>query len=260
LCGHQFIALDDVRGHIERTYGDDYFYGSGTGYSNYLGEERLLLARGKWYARLLSQHCPPGSVLDVGAAAGFTLRAFSQAGWQCHGIEPNRSMAEFAQQRFGISVDPTSLETWKTDQCFDLLTMLQVLPHFADPHRALQKCSQMLRSRGLLLVETWDRDSWMARLAGRHWHERNPPSVLHWFSKTGLIRLARATGFEPIAKGFLMRWIDAAHAKSLLAHRASGSAVYRSLLTLANLIPDRVAIPYLADDLFWALFRKSPRS
>jgi SAM-dependent methyltransferase len=249
-----------MRGHIERTYADDYFSGSGAGYSDYLSEERLLIRRGRWYARLLSQHCTPGSVLDIGAAAGFTLRGFGDAGWKCHGIEPNQSMARYARQRYGISVESTSLESWKTDQSFDLVTMLQVLPHLADPRQALQKCSQVLRDRGLLLVETWDRDSWMAQLAGRHWHVRNPPSVLHWFSSSGLIQLARSAGLEPVAQGSLVRWIDAAHAKAVLRHRSGGSGVYRFLASIAHLIPDRVAIPYLADDLFWALFRKSARS
>jgi SAM-dependent methyltransferase len=255
-CGHQFIALDAAAGHVERTYADDYFTGGGAGYSDYLSEERLLIARGRWYARRMSRFARPGEVLDVGAAAGFALRGFEEEGWQCHGVEPNPAMAQYASDRFGFPVAGAAFETWETERAFDLVTMLQVLPHFVDPRAALGRAAALLRPGGHLLIETWNRSSWTARLFGKNWHEYSPPSVLHWFSIAGLTRLARETGLTPRAQGRPSKWIDVGHAKSLLRTKARESLVYRAALGIAQIIPDRVALPYPSEDLFWILLQR----
>jgi hypothetical protein len=114
----------------------------------------------------------------------------------------------------------------------------------------------VLRPGGHLLVETWDRKSWTARLSGRAWHEYSPPSVLHWFTRGGLTRWLRHEGYQLVATGRPSKWISAAHATSLLAHKKEGSLSARLAYALASLVPGRLAIPYLGDDLFWALFRR----
>jgi SAM-dependent methyltransferase len=255
-CGHQFAELSNANGHVQRQYGDQYFTGGGAGYSDYLHEERLLIHRGRWYARRLAKYCRSGSVCDVGAAAGFTLVGFREAGWNTFGIEPNARMAEYARQRFDLHVEQASFEDWQTEAVFDLVTMLQVLPHFVDPVGALHKAAQIARPGGHLLIETWDRSSWTARVFGKSWHEYSPPSVLHWFSRAGLTRLAQQVGLVQVAAGRPSKWIDAGHAKSVLRHKASSSLVNRLALRFAQLIPDRVAIPYIAEDLFWILFKR----
>src|SRR4029079_4077003 len=87
--GHLFAEIPVSDRHVEKTYGDDYFFAGGAGYDNYLAEEKILIERGRSYARRLKAHCRPGAMLDIGAAAGFTLRAFHDAGWQVLGVEPN---------------------------------------------------------------------------------------------------------------------------------------------------------------------------
>ena len=257
-CGHHFAELNDREGHVSRCYGDEYFTRGGAGYADYFREERLLVARGRWYAHRLAKLCAPGSVLDIGAAAGFTLAGFREAGWMTQGIEPNATMAQHARERLGLEVEPATFETWQTNRTFDLVLMLQVLPHFVDPADALQKAARLVRPGGHLLIETWDRESWTARLSGSQWHEYSPPSVLHWFSRSGIARLARAAAFEQVATGRPSKWINAGHAKSVLRHKSEASFFNRVALMVANLIPDRVSVPYLGDDLFWALFQRHP--
>jgi SAM-dependent methyltransferase len=255
-CGHQFAELEHADGHVSRVYGDEYFTGGGAGYTDYFGEEQLLVARGRWYARRIGKFCRPGTVLEIGAAAGFTLAGFREAGWITQGIEPNATMASHARQRLDLDVEQGTFETWQPVRTFDLVLMLQVLPHFVDPADAIMKAARLVRPGGHLLIETWDRESWTARLSGSRWHEYSPPSVLHWFSRAGVARLAKAAEFGPVATGRPSKWINAAHAKSVLRNKAEASLFNRAALTLASLIPERVCVPYLGDDLFWALFRR----
>jgi SAM-dependent methyltransferase len=256
-CGHGFVENALPADHVERVYGDDYFVGGGAGYADYLSEARILREQGRWYARLLGPHREPGTVLDVGCAAGFRLQGLLDAGWRGRGLEPNPGMAEHAR-RLGLDVVTGTLEEHRSERRFDLVCLIQVAAHFVEPRRAFARAAELTEPGGMWLVETWDAASWTARCFGRHWHEYSPPSVLHWFTVSSLERLAAGSGMRPLGRGRPSKWIGAGHAKSLLRHKLAGSAAGRLAGRLLSVVPDRLSIPYPADDLFWELFEKAP--
>lgn len=256
LCAHQTAELTDATNHVARVYNDEYFFGGGAGYTDYLTESEILIKHGRRYAELLSRYTKPGSLLDVGAAAGFLLKGFVDGGWKGNGIEPNARMAQHARSQLGLSVDVGSLETLEDDRRFDLITMIQVIGHFVDVGRAFEVASKHLVPSGLLLVESWDRESWTARLFGKRWHEYSPPSVVHWFSRGGLEKLGMRHGLKAIAVGRPTKWLNGAHARSLLNHKLGTSQLGRALSYLTRLIPSRLPIPYPSEDLFWILLQK----
>ncbi len=255
-CGHRFAAAAPAPDHVARVYGDDYFTGGGAGYGDYLGEGPLLRAHGQFYARIVARHRPPGTVLDVGAAAGFVLQGLIDGGWTGGGIEPNAAMAEHARSVLGVPVTTGAFEAIEPTAPVDLVSMIQVIAHFPDPRLAVQLASAWLKPGGLLLVETWDRSSWTARVLGRHWHEYSPPSVLHWFSRAGLARLAGSVGFRALDRGRPVKRLNGAHAKSLLRYKLAGLPLGRTAARLLDLVPDRLVLRYPAEDLFWMLFEK----
>jgi hypothetical protein len=133
---------------------------------------------------------------------------------------------------------------------------LQVIAHLVDPRAEMRRVVERIRPGGLWLVETWDRESWTARLFGRRWHEYSPPSVLHWFSRRGLSALARELGFQPMATGRPRRRIRGRHARSLVEHTLEGSFLAPVVRRSLRQLPEDASIPYPGDDLFWALYRK----
>jgi len=164
-------------------------------------------------------------------------------------------MAHYARACLRLGVDVGTLEGLQRNERYDLVSMIQVVSHFYDLRKALQKAARVTRPAGFWLIETWDRESWTARAFGRYWHEYSPPSVLHWFSPEGLRRLAEQFGLREVARGRPPKWIGGAHAKALLRHKLKGSRLERLTGGLLRVVPDRLAIPYLGDDLFWALFQ-----
>jgi SAM-dependent methyltransferase len=262
-CGHRFTQPSvDPQQHVNAAYSDDYFFSGGAGYSDYLADEKLLHNRGQWYAKILNQQGPPGRILDVGAAAGFILKGFVDSGWTGRGIEPNDRMASVARGRLGLEVLTGMLENLPVDDQYDAVSMIQVLPHFIDPKRAMSVVANVLKPGGLLLIETWNRSSWTAKFFGKNWHEYSPPSVLHWFDPAGVARLGGQFGLTQIARGRPSKKISAAHAKSLLRHKFGPSWIGRMMSGAMNICPDRVNFPYPAEDLFWIMLRKesSPKS
>ena len=251
-CRHQFFELVVADDHVARTYDDSYFNGGGAGYPGYLHEERLLRERGRWYAKRLADYMPVGTVLDIGAAAGFILKGFQDAGWRGEGIEPNEAMARHARETLQLPVATVQLERFKTGNRFDVISMIQVIAHIADPRRALAQVAAMLKPGGYLLIETWNSRSWTARLLGKAWHEYSPPSVLHCFSPQSLSILAAKAGLSEVARGRPSKWISAEHAKTLASHKYGQSGAAHALI---RMIPDGVRVPYPADDLVWLLLK-----
>ncbi|MBK9165421.1 MAG: class I SAM-dependent methyltransferase [Acidobacteria bacterium] len=248
-CGHRFAETGDEEDHIERVYGDHYFTEGGAGYADYLSEERLLRKRGVFYARKLARHTEPGRILDVGCAAGFTLKGFHDAGWNGTGIEPNEMIGSYGRVQLGLDIRHGTLEAFGESDRFSAIAMIQVVAHFREPMRAFEKARDLLTDRGLLLIETWDRGSIVARTLGKHWHEYSPPSVLQWFSSEGLDRCLSPLGFEKLSGGRTLKWIAGDHIKSLLRYRLGR-------MPGLGLIPDRIRLPYISDDLFYAIYRK----
>jgi SAM-dependent methyltransferase len=195
-------------------------------------------------------------MLDVGAAAGFLLDGFRQAGWTGEGVEPNDRMAAHAREVLGLSVHTGTLESLGLSGTFDLISLIQVVAHFPDPMAAFRVADRVTRPGGHWLIETWNSESLTAKVWGRGWHEYSPPSVLHWFSRASLRAALRSLGYRQVGIGTLGKWLSVGHAKSLLRHTLAGSAVGRVVNAAASLLPDRLALPYPSEDLFWAVFRK----
>ncbi len=255
-CGHRFADLATAPTHTQQVYGDQYFQGGGAGYPDYLGEARILRDHGRWYAKRIATHLKPGTMLDVGAAAGFVLQGFTDHGWQGDGIEPNPKMAEYAREELKLAVQAGALESLQANKAYDLVSMIQVIAHFADLRQALQVAADATKPSGYWLIETWNKDSFAARLFGQNWHEYSPPSVLHWFSPTTLNTLAAQFGFHEIAHGRPSKWINGGHVKSLVQYKLQGLPLGRQAGKLLNLLPEYLPLPYLADDLFWMLLQK----
>lgn len=257
VCGHRCLATPPPADHVTALYGDDYFFGGGAGYHDYLSEGAILRRHGARYAVRIAPYVRPARLLDVGAAAGFVLKGFCDAGWDGHGIEPNPGMAAYARRELQLDVQVGTLESLAAGTTYDLISMIQVAAHFHDLSRAMTHAATATAPGGHWLIETWNCASWTARVFGIHWHEYSPPSVQHWFTRESLRRLAACHGFDQVATGRPAKWLNAGHAKSLLRHALGAVGRSRVFDLGARLLPDHARIPYPAEDLFWALFRRA---
>lgn len=165
-CGHRFCELETGPDHPRRVYDDAYFEKGGAGYPGYLTEADLLIAHGRRYGRLLRRFARPGRILDVGSAAGFILKGLHDAGWHGEGIEPNARMVDHARRVLGLRVHRATLEGFEAEGTFEAVTMVQALAHLFDLRDGVSRVARALVPGGVLLVETADRDSFVARLMG----------------------------------------------------------------------------------------------
>lgn len=255
-CVRRFAVIRDVESHVSKVYSDEYFFEGKDGYPNYLEEKEILFKYGVHYAKIIARYTKPGKVLDVGCAAGFILKGFESMGWKGFGIEPNETMANYGKNELNLDIQTGSIETYNTENKFDLITMIQVIGHFYSVDKALGNISHFSNQQGLVLVESWNMDSFIARLLGKNWHEYSPPSVINWFSDDSLIKLFNKYGFEIMDSGFPAKRINLKHALSLLEKNSPDMFFKKRIMDFLSQTFGKLVINYPPVDLKWYLFRK----
>jgi SAM-dependent methyltransferase len=202
-CG--LVHLDPVPTPEESSalYGASYFSGGGLGeYIDYGGDEALhrVNARRQLARVAQARPRPPGDLLDFGCAYGFFADEARAAGWKVEGVEISDVAAGNARERLGLTVYPdlgTAIAS-KGAGSFDVVSFLQVLAQLPRPADALASAHSLLRPGGLLVIETANRASPVARALGRHWHLLAPPASISLFTPDTLDGLLRRAGFERV--------------------------------------------------------------
>jgi len=256
-CGHQYIILNEnMENHVSNIYADAYFFEGKNGYPNYLEDKEILINHGIYYAQLMSKYKSAGSVFDVGCAAGFILKGFEINKWTCFGLEPNKTMAEYGRKELQLKIEVGSLESFQSDEKFDLITLIQVIGHFYDIDAAMHNVFTLLKPGGFVLVEWWNRASLYAKLSGKYWHVYSPPSVIHWFSDNTLNDLFSQHHLRFIDKGYPKKQISLKHALSLADEKTPGFIGKKKIFNYLCKKFGKLIFNYPPLDLKWYLFQK----
>ncbi|MBI3891720.1 MAG: class I SAM-dependent methyltransferase [Candidatus Wallbacteria bacterium] len=130
----------------------------------------------------------PGRLLDVGCGPGYFLEVMRRKGWTVEGLEPFGASAEHAGALAGAVVHHASLEEFRPQQRYRLVTLWHVLEHTLDPVQALRHCCQLLEPGGALFFEVPNIDGLEARLSGSFWLALREPTH-HWMFRPEALRL-----------------------------------------------------------------------
>ena len=164
------------------------------------GEEPNVRRTMELYYRLAAPHLPARrKMLDIGCDMGFLLEAARADGFtEMHGLEPNPIARATAANIPGSMVAGNFYEQADySTASFDLIAMIHVLDHLADPRIVLSRARDHLRPGGVLLAVVHNVDSILGRLL----RERFPVFNLYhhfFFSKATLAELFRRHGYEVI--------------------------------------------------------------
>lgn len=160
-------------------------------------------AREALILRMLRSIAPSGGwnrILDVGCGDGLLLDELADLGREVEGLESDAQvLSPESTERFRIHVGMLD-HTFRPQESYDLVTLLDVLEHIEDPVAALRRCRQMLAPGGtLLLTVPAFRSLWTQHDDTNH----------HFTRYTGrrLRRVLREAGFACTESRYFFHWL-----------------------------------------------------
>lgn len=171
-----------------------------------------------WILRTLLHEQPRAhTLLDVGAGSGLLVAAAVRSGLDAIGVEPSVHLASSAREREGVRVLTGTLPHPELEGArFDLVTLIDVVEHVAEPVRLLRSAAARLADGGLLAVITPDVGSVAARVLGRRWwHFR--PAHIGYFSAWSLERAGREAGLQLVRRKRPRWWLPIGYLAARIA-------------------------------------------
>jgi SAM-dependent methyltransferase len=139
-----------------------------------------------------------GSLLEIGAGAGYFLDEARRQGFDVRGIEPNRIQADFINDRMKISCEENPLHMSSFNgRKFDVIYNCNVLSHFYDPMAEFKTINNVLRDSGILVFETGNLGDVEKRYY-KSFKKFDYPDHLFFFGEKSLRLLIESAGFELI--------------------------------------------------------------
>lgn len=199
-CEHLYLNPRPRIEEIAKIYPSDYFTFTDAfrGSQNLLAnlKDSVLVARFKALGDLPEDM----SLLDIGCGdAQFLLalrRRYPKA--RLAGLDWNFSPAVAAEmRRADIKMIVGTIETADiAPASFDVITMNQLIEHVWDVRKSLERCAVALAPRGILAMETPNRNGWDRKIFGQGWGGFYWPRHLNLFSSRHLVDLTLQSGFE----------------------------------------------------------------
>jgi 2-polyprenyl-3-methyl-5-hydroxy-6-metoxy-1,4-benzoquinol methylase len=155
---------------------------------------------GMYYKKLLKQiHSDTLSVLDIGGGTGSLLDSIKKADSRVHftQVVDIDEKAKLAAEKKGHQYYCGTIESFKSETLFDVVLLLNLIEHVADPLSVLQKAGLLLRPHGIIIIKTPNYKSLDARLFKKsYWGGLHCPR--HWtlFCKKSFYTISAAASLQ----------------------------------------------------------------
>ena len=157
-----------------------------------------------WLRALLKYKLPPAKILELGSAHGGFVALLRWAGYHATGLELSQWVVDFARKTFGVPMLQGPIEEQSAQpQSLDAIALMDVLEHLPDPANTLQHCVRLLKTDGILLIQTPSYREGMSLeqmvAAGDEFVKMLlPDQHLYLFSKRSVAELLRRVGAEHV--------------------------------------------------------------
>lgn len=139
------------------------------------------------------------SVLDIGSAAGFFLKAAKDSGVKkVSGIEISDFAADYCRKNFDIPVIQSSFEQADISEKYDVITSWFFLEHLIDPKKAIDKISRSLNEGGVFALGIPSCFGPMFYFSRDEWIRTHPKDHRIDLSPGGAKRILKDAGFRKV--------------------------------------------------------------
>lgn len=160
------------------------------------GNDWLKIQRHRLRFKSIKKYKPEGKLFDLGVGWGHFLYTGKLLGYETEGIEISEMPYTYASEDLKLNVqhiDFFDLEA--KENYYDIITMWDVLEHIDDCDKVVEKCSSMLKTGGILVLQVPQIDSYFAKKYKEKWKMMGLDHV-NYFSKKTITHLLEENGFE----------------------------------------------------------------
>jgi len=169
---------------------------------DYVGSREGQMRRARQQVKIVQRYFKgPIRLLDFGAGSGAFVRAALDTGWNATGVEQSDSARVRAKEFYDVDL---LKETRR--ECYDAVTMWDVIEHLRDPAGTLGLIGEHLTEEGLVFIETGNFENWI-RLANKDSWGLYLFDHQFYFSPGSLREVLRRSGFN----GFHLLGCNRAH-------------------------------------------------
>ncbi len=194
-------------------------------------------------------------LLDIGCFTGeFLELASKKNGADVYGVELQTEAVKIANQKLpGRIVQQDVLRGNLTlpQTRFDIITLLGVIEHVTDPVLLLQRARELLNPNGLLVLQTPNSWSFLARAMGRHWPPYAPVEHIHLFSQKSLLMALRKLGFQAVTVKRHWKVLSIKYVYEMF--QTFGPVFHRILAPFYSITPDflrNMRLPFYIGEMF----------
>ncbi|HUZ83106.1 MAG TPA: class I SAM-dependent methyltransferase, partial [Gaiellales bacterium] len=199
-----------------------------------------------WVLDRVDAYALPGRRLfEAGSNMGVFLSVAGDRGWAARGVEPSRWAVDRGRELFGVElVQGTAEDAGEAPASADVVVLLDVLEHLADPVAGLAALRRIVADEGLVVLTTINVESLHARLRGGSWPWYIRPHV-HYFTPETLSTTMRRAGFSLVEYTVVPRWFHL----SYVAERGASNLGLASRLAgrMAGVWDPRLPVGLLGD-------------
>ncbi len=179
-------------------------------------------------------------VLDIGCFTGDFLELIQKRGADVCGLELQSQAVEIASQRLPGCIFKADIFSNDFPQMqFDIITMFSLLEHVVDPVRLLTQATELLKSGGVLMIQTPAGDSPPARIMGKYWPPYIPIEHFHYFSTKAFIAILNKLGYEDISFKSQWKWLPIEYVYNMF--QTYGPALHKMLTPVFRVLPRFIA-------------------
>jgi len=144
-------------------------------------------------------------ILDVGCARGEYLSSLKQSGFRnLHGIESSREAFINCVDK-SLNISCITLEAFKTNDQFDLITLNQVFEHIKNPITNILKLKSLLNPNGKIVMSFPNYSSFARVLFKGFWPGYDAPRHHFTFNPFNVKRLAEKVGLKILKVRYISR-------------------------------------------------------
>ena len=194
-CGLIYISPRPTSSEILALYSDD--QDRGYKYANsHIGFENPEKFHAKHTLAIIKTFMKRGSILELGAGAGYFLSEAKKQGFEVFAIEPNKIESSFINNTLGIPCEmiPLNKNSFGGKK-FNVIYHCNVLSHFHDPINQFIEINDTLDSTGIMVFETGNLAD-VDEKYYKYYPSFDYPDHLFFFGESTINRLLECTGFE----------------------------------------------------------------